>query len=580
MTSRMPWVIVLALAGLVVAQIPSPTLSARQADPSPLLVFNSPNQPTSCAATLISWNYSGPDEPLSLSITNIGVSQDGSTSTRPPNTFTNRFAPREPLYRRDDITIQIASSLSPSSSSFNWTSVSVPQGFYLLTASLQNVQEPYSTNSSPFFVQQGTDTSCLNIPSSPSSSSPGSSSTPSTPSTSSEDATSSSDTSSSSSPTVIPIGGSSESTINKGAIVGGVVAGVLALLITLSAFCICRRRHSRSRSHSRNLSSPIAPSLAKGAFGFIGSGKASGGEGGRWGGLSSVDSHTAFTAPPQKSKKPYLSAVRRQSQKESAGAYPGVSQDDIDSYLSGNASRSVSAAHNNNNSGDSADPSEEMYMANLASSGHGTLSASANLNPSRRSYSASTFASELGTGPATTQRRASVNKKTRRPSIDSTASQQPSPFGTPPTVSPLGVTRSPSTSSTQPPQSQAQRKTPRKPVPRYSGSPSSPTSSPASPEPGSAPAPIPFDIASSPTHSMGHYATRKERESLKVAPSKDKGRSKSKSKKDKGDTSSANVSTDELAMHEAVLAHKSSFGPGLEGKQMHYLIPDMPVAQP
>lgn len=79
---------------------------------------------------------------------------------------------------------------------------------------------------------------------------------------------------------------------------------------------------------------------------------------------------------------------------------------------------------------------------------------------------------------------------------------------------------------------------------------------------------------------MGHYATRKERESLKVAPSKDKGRSKSKSKKDKGDTSSANVSTDELAMHEAVLAHKSSFGPGLEGKQMHYLIPDMPVAQP
>ncbi|KAF8067754.1 hypothetical protein FPV67DRAFT_1493372 [Lyophyllum atratum] len=592
MTSTMPWLVLLAFTGRAAAQLPTPHLVARQdpSRPSPNLAFHTVGNLVSCAPTILTWEYTGPDEPLSLLISNTDVPQNGPTTSRNSPTFTDTFINtaakdnRRSLQLRDSISALIAAGLSPNSNAFNWT-VNVPQGNYVVVA-VASAPAAYFTRSSPFFVQQGSDTSCLGTSSS--------SSAPLPSDTSSSSPTTSIATTTSSSATVTPIGGSSSTPVNKGAIAGGVVAGVVILLgaLGLYIFFICRPKRSRSH-HTRSPSGALAHSPSKSAFGFGGGG---GGGGGRWGGLSSVDSHmamkdTAFTATPKKSKKAYT--TKHHSQTSSVGHIVGgvgASQDDIQTYLAGTRSRAGSVAQQYGSPSEEKFGSpEEVGLPTLASNGGRSP------KPTPRSYSSSTYASELANAPAKTHRRPSLTANTRskphRPSIDSTVdSHQQSPF-TPPATSPVGVARSPSTASqAQPP---AQRKTPRKPVPAYadSASSSAPTPSPISPSPSFSP----FDSPVLPVQGQGqgHYATRAERESLKSTASNSKSKSKARSKskgrdKDKdregvkgSEGNSTNASSEEIVGQvQGTLAHKSSFGPGgVEGKQLHYLIPDMPVAQ-
>ncbi|KAG5645516.1 hypothetical protein DXG03_005926 [Asterophora parasitica] len=604
---------------------PTQTLSARQAASSPLLVFNAPDQPTSCLDTLFTWNYAGPDAPLSLTVTNVGVSQ-ASTTSNSPRTFTNPFTNPATRQAGHQVSLLIADLLDPSSGSYNWTKVTVLPGFYVLVGAIQSAG--YSTITAPFFVQPGNDVSCLGTQPSPSPSSTFSSSSSSVSSSSSNFP-----------PTVTPIGGSGEETrINKGAIAGGVVAGVLVLLGALAIYiifiCLPRRRARSRHARSPSKSGALAHS-------HVGGDGHDGGGAGRWGGLSSVDSHmvmneTPYTKTLKKSKKPYTStaAKRHHSTTSSASVGPfaggvGASQDNIQLYSNGNGtrSRSGSVAQNYNSSVYLASPSEEkLGMTLLSSPGRASSPPANNPNPNpAHAYSASSHAEAP-------QRRTSLTQGRPRRSVDSTASQLQSPFATPPASSPLspvsptaamvGLARAPSAGSgstahppsssshhTQPQaQTQAQRKTPRKPVPVYSSSspPTSPVSPPApplSPAPPTQALPPTFDPHPMVhTSSQGHYATRAERESLKsLSPAQSGGKRKSRSKskgpgrdkvKDKGGGNSANASRESLASNFYLneygngsgsgreVAHKSSFGPGgVEGRPLHYLIPDMPAQQ-
>ncbi|GLB39097.1 hypothetical protein LshimejAT787_0602590 [Lyophyllum shimeji] len=569
LTSRIPWAVLLAVAGPVVAQIlPTPTLAARQdPSPSPVLVFNSVEEPVSCASTVVSWLYAGPDVSLSLFVTNVSVPQTGRPTTEPPpNTFTNTFIDgpsRRSLQPRGDISLSVANGLSPSTRSYNWT-VNVPEGNYQLTAVIQT-SPPYVVRSASFFVQLGTDSSCLSANPAPSASTSNPSDT-STPSAT----TSSTAISSSSLPTFTPIGGASNTPVNKGAIAGGVVAGAVVLLGAVGLYLFFLWRPKRNRARSASITHPSS----KGPFAF----GAGGGGGGRWGGLDSVDSHmamhdTTFTATPKKTKKPYASA-RHQSQASSVGPFAGgisASQGDIQT-----------------SSGYPGSPYEEKY-GSPDEMGLATLGPNGGRSPklNARSYSSSTFSSDLGAfgpDPAATQRRPSLTTNSqaspRRPSVDSTVER--SPFASPPT-SPVVLGRSPSTGAQTQPPVPAQRKTPRKPVPAYTAaSPSAPSPSLVSP------AVSPYDSPVLPLGGGGHYATRAERGSLKSTSSNTKSRSKSKERskskgRKAGDGSSTNASSEELGSPQqpaGTLEHKSSFGPGgVEGKQLHYLIPDMPLGQ-
>lgn len=154
-----------------------------------------------------------------------------------------------------------------------------------------------------------------------------------------------------------------------------------------------------------------------------------------------------------------------------------------------------------------------------------------------------------------------------RSSLDSSSTHGQSPSASPVVPSSASLARAPLTGAQNTP-----RRTTRKPVPAYDETFAVPAMPPA---PRSPPAPattsdpvLPHPV---PAYS-GHYSTRAERESLKSLSSK----SKLKLRKDKSDTSSMNTSREDILVQQD-LAHKNSFGPGgMEGKPLHYLIPDMP----
>ncbi|KAG6917619.1 hypothetical protein DXG01_001851 [Tephrocybe rancida] len=550
MSSRMPWILLLALASRVLAQAHIAHLAPRQ-DPPPILDFLSLSdaQLTSCSSAAFNWVYSGPNAPLTIFISNSGVPQDASTTTGPPKT--DSIGARH-LQRRDDVQVTIASSISPNADGLNLTSVAVPPGRYHLIA-IVATSPPYVTNSSPFTVSQGNDISCLSTTTSSLSSSPTASIPSSFTSPDTATITTSSDISSgSTSPTVLPVGGVSGTPINKGAIAGGVVAGALVLIAALMFYLFCIARPQRSRAHAR---APTGANVhaAKGGFG-IGT---AGGEniGGRWGGLGSVDSHAPLSDP--KVQRPYVSPRH-----PTGGA--GASQDDINSYLSRSGSVALGGyAGSPSEEKFAGSPSEEMVLNTIP---YRNSKSGSRPNDGRTYSGSSTTPSEYPHRPAQTQG--------RRPSLDTSASHGQSPFASPPTASPISVTRTPSTGTQNP------RKPARKPVPSYIDS--SPATSPVNTSPLALaatpfadPAPIPAILPPAP----GHYSTRSERESLKSISSK-KSRSKTKlrdqdSNRDWSNGSSTNASSEELSRQD--LAHKNSFGPGgVEGKPLHYLIPDMP----
>ncbi|PPQ83075.1 hypothetical protein CVT24_012470, partial [Panaeolus cyanescens] len=287
--------------------------------PSPTVEFtlDSPS-PTSCAPFGINWFYSGPDQPLSLLISNDNVPQDPpppppqSQSTppstqRPPNTFINALADfelptaaitnininllhraiptaLEPSTPPPLLTIPITTLPNPYSLGYEWPLVNVPPGWYTLTASIP--LSSYTRVSRAFYVWPNLNVAadpdtaaCLAALPSPSSAGgdtitpPVSTGTP----TGAGDGTST--PGSGSGP--VPVGSSSTTSI--GTIVGISVAAVVVVAVILGAWlCLVRRKRRMGASAG-----------GAGGGGWIG-GERDGGVG-RWNGLSSTDSRNVLT---------------------------------------------------------------------------------------------------------------------------------------------------------------------------------------------------------------------------------------------------------------------------------------------
>ncbi|KAG6872586.1 hypothetical protein C0995_008653 [Termitomyces sp. Mi166 len=531
MSSRLSWFILLTLAWRVVAQDPTAHLTTRQ-DP-PILdfvgVFDS--ELISCAPASFNWVYTGPNGLFSFFLTE-GVGQDTATS----EPFADSSNPNaRSLYRRDNVKIASSISVSSGIGQLNVTSLSVPQGRYRLLAIATSISPSYSAQSSVFIVNEGTNTSCLSSLSTSSSTS-----TLSSSATSDLASITSSDVSSAStSATVVPVGEISSTPVNKGAIAGGVVAGAVVLIAAVMFYFFFVVYPRRSRVHSHG---PHGHTPANVGFGI---GSPAGGDGARWGGLGSVDSH--FPSGDPKAQRPHVRTGR-----QSAGA--GASQDDMNSYLSRSGSVTYGGyAGSPSEEKFSGSPSEEMVLSTLPYRG-----------PESNVYAPN------NTDLATPFEHRRSQSHAWRASLESSSIHVQSPFTTSPASSPVTLARNGSAGAQNTP-----RKTARKPVPAYDESSAFSVTSPVSSSPPAVTTtPLPDPVLPHPAPvSSGHYSTRAERESLKSQSSKSKSKSRNR---DKSNTSSTNASSEEITQQD--LVHKNSFGPGgVEGKQLHYLIPDMPM---
>lgn len=202
------------------------------------LFFNTVPEMWTCGAAVVTWDYLGSSSGLRLVITDSDVTQQSPpTNTQSDGTDVvsiasesgvARFARRDTL----SVTQTIGTDLDPSLSNWTWSQVDVPQGWYVLQASIASL----SSQSDSFFVHNGTDTSCV-IGSAPS------------PSSASATISASSSTSPSPSTSAILVSGSSKNS-HAGAIAGGVVGGVAFVAAVLAAvlFWLCRRRPTRGRA--------------------------------------------------------------------------------------------------------------------------------------------------------------------------------------------------------------------------------------------------------------------------------------------------------------------------------------------
>ena len=128
-----------------------------------------------CGVAEIQWTYSGPSAPMSFNITDANVAQQAplsstsAMSTSETGTATPSITQRDITMRKrqysgyggtylPQINEQLATQMDPLVGVWRWSSVNVPQGWYLILASVQGVLE---TSSSSFFVQNGTDVGCV-----------------------------------------------------------------------------------------------------------------------------------------------------------------------------------------------------------------------------------------------------------------------------------------------------------------------------------------------------------------------------------------------------------------------------------
>ncbi|KAK0192071.1 hypothetical protein F5146DRAFT_1038229 [Armillaria mellea] len=260
----------------------SATTTSSSASPSstPFLVFVGSYSFTTCTAGSLRWVYSGPQSPLSLTITNINVTQIGSSSVTPSSSSTASRSPITDLAARAVPTSNssggvivkfITTGADPMNDSFTWDKVNVPQGWYTIWATMEAYPDFSQTPSSAYFVSNGSDVSCLL--------SSGGSSSSSSPSST----VMSSRTSSTTSPSPTAIVGA-VSSVNKGAIAGGVVGGVALLSAVLAAllyFLCASQRRRRTSTHDHP----------------------DGGAVGRWGTLGSFDSTHSSKSHPAKTTK-------------------------------------------------------------------------------------------------------------------------------------------------------------------------------------------------------------------------------------------------------------------------------------
>ncbi|OSD02633.1 hypothetical protein PYCCODRAFT_1389826 [Trametes coccinea BRFM310] len=277
------------------ASLPGTRLSlnptATSTDPQPSggsFAFSDVPFMTTCTSAYITWTYSGPEESFDLlASTSISPHPDGSDA----DTSVVMNAP-------------VALGILASQQSYSWNTVNLTGGWYTLRAS----GDDFSVPSGQFFVENGTDTSCLSSSSSSSTSSP-SSPTSSGP-TSAPSATATSDSTaptSTSSTLPIPVSDAVSTHARTGAIAGGVIGGLAIIGAAIAAyiyFGVCRRTPTRSR---RGTGRP--------------------GQLGKWGGLSSRDSGMDVGLPvssvPTSGKPPLIVGVglpKRRATTESTGA--------------------------------------------------------------------------------------------------------------------------------------------------------------------------------------------------------------------------------------------------------------------
>lgn len=502
---------------------------ADDAASTPSFSFSKINEMTACTPATIPWTYVGSASnvilEMALFVTNNGVAQPSAPPSTAVGTFstTTQFqgSRRSSLYRRDIITKAIVERINPALGAYTWPLVNVPTGWYVLNASLAFTSPILSQ---PFYVDESTDTSCLASTSTTSSSPSGS-----TTATSSTSA----------SPTgpiipTLPVNAVSGSKVNRGAIAGGVIGGLAILAAAIAAFFYLRYASAasgpRTSSPRRNMR--------------------------KWGGLGSIDSKT--NEYPSTSRAVGTTSNRHHSQSDSVGP---ISLDS-DVYMIGNVgidsrpSRIDDGLEEQDEVNSYFSPSQEKFSSPTSASpirspfsdpGHGNDAVPLGIIPplpvtrdssTSTSHMHSSF-SRPRSHPASpypgspTQQEApfssSANNNTSSSLSHPESSYAPSP-------SPAFTSGTSQTTAESPPPARRSstgepltRRTPRKPVPQYN--PTDPALASPPPMPVSAP----------------HDSDSSREGSLRGG------------------------------VPGAQLSHKASFG--AEGRQVHYLIPDMPPPQ-
>ncbi|KIM42208.1 hypothetical protein M413DRAFT_10416 [Hebeloma cylindrosporum] len=199
------------------------TLSSSSATPSsstitlpPFLYFQPIPQAITCQPLELSWFYNGPDSVFTFYVTNVGVPQSSippplssssSSFPRPSNTFTNarRAVPKGANPEPITTTVVLAANVPGTRLDLTWSAVTVPQGWYVINATMPSSQ--YTVLTSAFYVYTGADTSCLlDATASSTSRSPGSTGFP------------------------VPTGGSSTGGAGTGTIIGATIGSVAFLV--------------------------------------------------------------------------------------------------------------------------------------------------------------------------------------------------------------------------------------------------------------------------------------------------------------------------------------------------------------
>ncbi|KAJ6514772.1 hypothetical protein DFH09DRAFT_1288024 [Mycena vulgaris] len=186
--------------------------------------FNIISEMTTCTPAKITWVYSPLYSiNLAISITNAEVSQPDPPLNALISSHMIRAWNRNSVSRRGVITQLIAAeSLNPLARSYTWPSVNVSAGWYTLQASFDSALPIQST---PFYVVNGTDISCIRT-------------TAVSVSTSAATSASSSARGPSATIGVAKVHGSK---VNRGEIAGG-VAGGLFILVAMIVVIRCRYR--------------------------------------------------------------------------------------------------------------------------------------------------------------------------------------------------------------------------------------------------------------------------------------------------------------------------------------------------
>src|SRR6266702_5428383 len=202
-----------------------------------------------CGVAEVRWTYSSPS-PMSFNITNVDVVQQAPMASSVANTgqsitsgaasatrsVTQRDVSKRPYSSYGGsylppIEEQLATQLDPLVGIWRWSSVNVPQGWYRMVATVQDV---FDGSSSSFFVQNDTNVDCILQISQTSSTS-----------------------------TTTTTGTSSMAISHTSFVAGGIIGGAAAVILVIGAIAFVRRR--RRQDHMRKIVGPSFSNALMGA---------------------------------------------------------------------------------------------------------------------------------------------------------------------------------------------------------------------------------------------------------------------------------------------------------------------------